>query len=234
MIHSGLYILRKAIDDLMLADLVRKKDQASLNAALNGLGALGPAAKSAAPIIGAAKDLEGTLRVRANYALARMAVSPAHQQLAVKALIEALDSEERGVALWSLQRIGPAARDAVPVLRKGLAEDANDRHAVALALVAIQGIEKAPDAWAFLIEALEAQNPYVAGQLGDLGPAAKPAVPLLLAMLADGNDRARLAAVQSLGKIAIEDAEVRRAITEVRRSDSWAYVLIWAANVLGG
>jgi beta-lactamase regulating signal transducer with metallopeptidase domain len=107
----------------------------------------------------------------------------------------------RRAALETLGNIGPAAQDAIPVLRKFLNATGEfslgNRVFSAKALWQITG--KADETLPVLINALKNEDSfYAADILGTMGPAAKPAIPTLQSALQSRERYTRLRAVIAL------------------------------------
>jgi len=151
--------------------------------ALQGLGA---AAAEAIPAL--ARMLGDPLANKyAAFALSGMG------RTATKALIEALaDPKRLDAAVWGIERIGPDAADATPVLVQALST--KDPSVFARAASALGGIgPQAKKAVPALIEALDdtTNRPAAAGALGRIGAEAKAAVPALMrCALSETTDKA--------------------------------------------
>ena len=144
-------------------------------------------------------------------------------QAAVPALIKALDSPVENLcinAASALGRLGPAARPAIPALEK-LLEHPNGwvKRNAAFSLWQIDGRTaivpllidhlKNEAAWTFL----ERMNPgperlFALQQLGEIGPPAQPAVPLVQHLLQTGDADLRAAAQKALEKISPRGANL--------------------------
>jgi HEAT repeat protein len=132
----------------------------------------------------AVKNLLGRLRKgdeRVVPALAR------HGATAVPGLIEVVkegNAPVQGLAMDALGQIGPAAKDAVPILAEGLAESSNDALAVqaARALGKI-GAASVPELLKVLDKGTPNRTILVAQAIEMIGPDAKAAEPLLVKQL---------------------------------------------------
>ncbi|MGH7193268.1 MAG: HEAT repeat domain-containing protein, partial [Candidatus Saccharimonadales bacterium] len=157
------------------------------------LAKIGPDAKEAAPALAEAlKGSDGDFRREAQFVLGTFGADAAP---AVPELIRSLDSNDeqvRNSAIYALGKIGPAAKAALPALR-GLrdSDDAFVRFAATWALVKID--PKNPQLIAAAVTELQKglsdERPLVrlesAAALGELGAAAKAAVPELKKVATD-------------------------------------------------
>jgi HEAT repeat protein len=179
-----------------------------LNAA-NVLAAIGPAAKDAVPtLIALLKDSKYTGRANAVSALGE--IGPAAKD-AVPALIEALKEDDRGVsgnAPRALGLIGPAAKAAIPLLERALQD--SDRRFRMQAAAYLWRIDTAfiSVSVPIMIEAIEnpprdSGNPsfYLSKALGDIGPPAKEALPVLRQVFDRPDDFGRWTAASALCRI---------------------------------
>jgi HEAT repeat protein len=173
------------------------------------LGRIGPEAKEAAPALAAAlDDAEGEYRREVQFALG--AIGPAAAP-AVPSLIESLDSDDdqiRNSAVYALGRIGPAAKTSASALTKLLSsEDDFVRFSALWALVRIEPNDKqlaaaaVPAMVVLLADSRELVRAEAATTLGELGPAAKAALPDLKKASADANPTVSAAAKQSIERI---------------------------------
>jgi HEAT repeat protein len=120
------------------------------------------------------------------------------------------DPETRAAAALALGRIGPAARRAIPRLEEVRDDDDEASPWAAFALARITG-DKMHVAW--LTRA--ARRRTEAGEaLGELGAAARPALPEVLALLR-GDKTARGSAVAALGRMGPEAAGAVPALTRL-------------------
>lgn len=178
--------------------------------AVHALRLIGPPAREAVP------DLKRVLtngdelvRVWAAQALAR--IDPAQAVACVPVLAAALSREEEVVEITeALQGIGPAARGAVPALKTALAAWPPPARPFALhALVAIdpgEALKSVPSFRAGLKDSNLEERRYSARALGLVGPAARDAVPDLLAALEDPDLCCE--AAEALGRIGPASREV--------------------------
>jgi HEAT repeat protein len=184
-------------------------------AAAEALGRVGPPAADAVPRLkDALHDCQLRVRVWAAFALIRITgESKPYLPLIISAL-----RDEPDAAAEALRRLGPAARSAIPALIKALDDDRAwvrggavralgafraDAKETVPALIALVGREERE-----ALEAREWDYPPNASEaialLGDFGPAAKEALPLLRRLATGGAmSDLRLAddAVQALDKI---------------------------------
>jgi HEAT repeat protein len=176
-----------------LAAALRHPDGAVGNAAAGALAGLGPRALASAPALRAALR-QDPAEVRSAAALALGEVIPEaaprgeETEESVAALVRALrEDRSADVSYWAaraLLKFGPAARNALPALVAAL----RDRGRPAARDVAADVLSRlGPDAVPLLGEALLdpqcGARRHVAQYLGDMGPAARPAVPALLRTL---------------------------------------------------
>jgi len=140
--------------------------------------------------------------------------------------------------VFRLREIGPAAKDAVPVLREAFKENNSDlRWRVVTALLFIGPGAKA--AVPELIEALEDEDINLRNQAVDalrcIGPEAKAAVPQLIKILKDSDNgfSIKYATIRALGKIG---AEPEKAVPELIKAfdDNEAHIGRIVAEALGG
>jgi HEAT repeat protein len=171
---------------------------------------LGPKAKDAVPALALElNDSSGDYRREVCFAIA--AVGP-DAKAAVPALIKALEDAEpqvRHSATYALGKIGPGAMDAVPSLQKSMAgEDPFLKIASVWALVHIQPKDLKLQVLAvpLLAKALDESDRErvkveVANTLGEIGPAAKPAIPALEKAAKDPSPAVSAAATEALKKV---------------------------------
>jgi RNA polymerase sigma factor (sigma-70 family) len=195
----------------LLRPLTTDKDHYVRRTAIEGLEALGPAARDAIDDLKkATKDASLTNQVRARAALAR--VTGDDEQVAALAeyltLVEPCDGAA-AFAASELERLGKQAKPAVRKLTDALKhKDAQVRVNAASALEVIDG--DADETIAALIDRLK-NDPErevrrtAAAALGAVGPKAKAAVPALRDALKDGGGGWWVAAA-ALGKIGGADA----------------------------
>ncbi len=155
------------------------------------------------------KSLEPAGRREVQYVLGQIgpAAAPATPQL-----IASLDDPHdrvRNSAIYALGKIGAGAKGAIPALQKlTTSEDAFARVGSLWALVYIQpgNSEVVAKAVPELIKSLDAERGMVraevASTLGQLGPAAKPALPALKKISTDdASEMVRSAAEKAIAKI---------------------------------
>ncbi len=172
------------------------------------LGQIGPAAadatESLAKLVG---DADPNTAIEAAHALAKIGPGA---KAAVPQLIAAVkDPEHRAshAAIYALGRIGAPAAAAEPVLLETI-KSADDSLSLesAWALVRIRGEETADAVMPDLLAGLASEQPEsratAAEVLGELGPAAKSAVPQLEAAAKDPDVRVRAMADKALKSIA--------------------------------
>lgn len=130
-------------------------------------------------------------------------------QRAVRSLARGLSDADGSVRSFSAQAlayIGPNARDSVPELVKLF--DRGNSHERIMVCQAFGTIGPSPsghDVVEALLRGLAAPdrnlNISAMDALGNIGSQAAPAIPLLVARLADGEDRTRMASVRALARI---------------------------------
>ena len=168
------------------------------------LGDLGPAAQAAVPYLLKALDAEDSYVRRAAFeALGKIGPTPE----SVSGLVAHLKTADANTVVMiceALAALGPGAQDAVPDLESVLEdEDARQRVAAAEALWKItDSVEPARSA---LIVELEAESQYVRNRamrvLGEMGPAAREALPILKEKLKEAEDPADRGNLEMLIKI---------------------------------
>jgi HEAT repeat protein len=189
--------------------------------AVFALGSIGADAEDAVPAVCAVLKEDSSDRVRCDAALALLKMYPASRMTATT-LAAALEDRillTRLNAAIALNRLGPDARPAVPALLKALEDKQNNTYIPGFNLsireTLLQGLGRASagsaDAVEALSQALQADSlpPLIlkpcraaaARALGDVGPEARSAVPLLQAALKDDNGKVRKAAEDALKKI---------------------------------
>jgi uncharacterized protein (TIGR03067 family) len=137
-------------------------------------------------------------------------------------VLKGRDRDARGEAFDALQKFGPKALPALPVLIDQLAApDKSSRTGAALAIGAIG--PKAIAAIPKLATALQDSDSYVrlfaAHALGHIGPGAKSAVPALLKQLRDEEGMVRSAVAGALGDIGQESATAVPALVAALRNE---------------
>jgi hypothetical protein len=229
----GLLVSGREYDGHSARYWTRALDSADTDArrrAIFAVGAIGASAGDAVPALARilADDADPECRTTAALALSKM--DPA-SRAAVPALAHALGDEEPGVRMNSalaLFRLKTEARPAVPALTRefkdlrnqvtfgGFSLTIQEMMVLALGRASAGSAEAVPA----LTEGLTAadNDPLrraLAQALGDVGPEARPAAPLLRALLKQEDQDVRRAAEEALGKIGgtrdgdkpLEDAE---------------------------
>jgi HEAT repeat protein len=181
-------------------DALSSPDAAARYRAVHALGAIGPEAGAAVPALAVIlrRDPEPRLRVEAALALSKM--RPASQR-AVPALAEALGDEDPQVRMYAviaLAGLGRASRPAVPALTAALQDETNETYVNTFtftiqeeAAIALgRATAGTPQAVPVLMETLRASpsdglRQAATRALGTVGAEARPAVPLLRALLRD-------------------------------------------------
>jgi HEAT repeat protein len=172
------------------------------------LGKMGPAAAPAAESL-ANLVADKNERVSEEAAMALGGIGPG-AKAAVPALIEALqqgDSPNAHAIVYALGKIGPDAAAAEPVLDDLLKRSSNLSlvNAWALTRICPPSEQLAAKTVPLLVAGLADSFPPVrhgaAEALGNLGPAAKPALPALQAALNDKDEGVRSAAAKAIAAI---------------------------------
>jgi HEAT repeat protein len=199
----------------LLAEALREQDGAVGNAAAGALAGLGPRALAAAPALRLALRQGPATEVRSAAALALGEVVPEaaprgeETEETVAALARALrEDRSADVYYWAaraLLKFGPAARAALPALAAAL----RDRGRPAAQDVAVDVLSRVgPEAVPVLGEALLdpqcGPRRQVAEYLGDMGPAARAAVPALARTLQGEDPWLRYTAAAALLRIDLE------------------------------
>lgn len=177
--------------------------------AVRVLGKIGPDAKEAAgPLAETLDGAEGQFRREAQFVLGMFGAAAAP---AVPELTKSLASDDeqiRNSAIYALGKIGPAAKPSATELRKLIAgDDEFTRFAALWALVRIEpkNIKLAAVAVPVLVKGLSDERPLVraesAATLGELGSAAKAALPALKKAAADEEAAVSAAAKEAIEKI---------------------------------
>jgi RNA polymerase sigma factor (sigma-70 family) len=202
----------------LLRPLLTDPDHYVRKAAIDGLGTLGPPAKAAVADLERVATNDPLLhrRVGARIALIRVAGASEERVRALAALIELKDEltgerkgelnpsgKEAGVyAASALHEMGPKAKAAEPQLLVALKNaDAGVRANAAYALGGL-GANSSPETITALIDLFK-KDPQrsVAWSLGEIGPAAKAAIPALRAALKEDGKGGWYVAADALAKI---------------------------------
>lgn len=210
---------RIAVPELMAA-LAGGDPSTSAQAAF-ALGAMGPEAHEAIPLLIETLEADPDINVRVAAASALGMIGSLTEEV-VPALIGVVNSQQearstRVAAIEALGRIGPAAREAIPSLIDELKVVSFAETASAEALGKI-GPEAIGPLSRFLVETVETQEREVGAAgashallqaiyaLGEIGPAANSVVPILIKALEEW-DYNRLFVIKTLGKVGIGNAE---------------------------
>ncbi|HEV3259903.1 MAG TPA: HEAT repeat domain-containing protein, partial [Gemmataceae bacterium] len=193
-----------------LTRLLEDDDSDVRNHAVRALGAIGAAAKSAVPALIPLLQDQGWCEIRESAAGALADIDPKDPNI-VPALGRALGDDMREVrasAAAALGKLGPGAKAALPALKKALNSEQEGQEDLIKVLVQI-----GPAAVPTLIELLGAEKPEIRSQaatiLGDMGPAARVAVPALKEALQDQEPVVRSAAAAALQVLREKDTPVR-------------------------
>jgi HEAT repeat protein len=166
------------------------------------LGAIGPKAKPATPVL--LKLLkEGGVSVRVHSAEALGLIGREIGPEAIEQLTAALRDKSDNVqqsAVIALGRLGDAAKPSLPAIEKALADGIFNTPVDAVeAIYKITG-DKQRVVPLLLVEAVGEDDPERAGELlAGLGESARPAVPKLIAHLASDNPQFRYYSAIALG-----------------------------------
>jgi HEAT repeat protein len=137
---------------------------------------------------------------------------------AVPALARAVadpDPEVRRLAAYALRQIGPDARDAAPDLEKALADSVPAvKRAAAYALLAVSPDSAAP--LPTLIEAIQLGDARAIVAVGQMGPAAREAIPSLVQAMGNRSTVVRVQAVQALARSDPSDKAAQAALARAR------------------
>ena len=186
--------------------------------AAEALAAIGPAAKAAVPAL---KELASSDRsyVGNEARTALLAIDEEHAVI-VSEMIEQLksgDKQARQIAMMLLGDQGREAREAIPVLmqilREELGKDPTASRDAVMALGQLQASEAIP----VFMDLIKEQRTQVGSTelvwqaiqaLGNMGEAAKPAIPMILDILKDKNEDTTLrgAAACALGNLQADEA----------------------------
>ncbi len=208
----------------LLRPLLTDSEEYVRRAAIDGLGVVGSAASDSVDDLErvATNDPQLFLRVRARIALIQIAGPSEERVQALAAFLEMKDELEAGPrgekkqsdmeaaarhAADALGELGTKAQAATPILLVAL-QDPTTRHVAARTLGRIGS--KSPEAIAVLIDILQNDSMYerrrsAAADLGDFGPAAKDAIPVLREEIERDPNPGWYVAADTLGKIGGED-----------------------------
>lgn len=223
--------LQELLDDLLEADgppplginlsLSEAEDRLR---AVQTLGALGPSALSAAPmLVKLFSDPVYAVRIGAMKAVAAMGEG------AIPLLIEALGDQGdvvRALASKALSTIGPKAKDAVPVLSQLLVQERSKDLRAQVAYTLAHIAPEIDGAIPALIHALSKDSNEVTRRnaclaLERLGAKAKDAIPAIIErLLTDGDATVRSLAADALPFIAEKNKEVESALKKALKDDS--------------
>ncbi len=178
------------------------------------LGALGPRAAPAVPLLASMMNEEKDPELRRQASLALSKIGSA-SITAIDELTAALSDEDAAVrmnAAVTLQRLGPEAKTAIPALLKAI-HDPENQHYFGTYVVSVQeaavlalGRIGDPDVVPDLIAALDAPSVdrlpiAIARAIEQIGPEAKQAIPRLREMLSDEDLEVREAATRALVRL---------------------------------
>jgi len=224
---------KAAVTDLAAA----LADKEIRSIAADALGSIGKEAKAGVPglvqIVREEKD--PSLRMTAGVALAR--IDPSAAGPAAPLFAEALrnpDGRVRHDATIMLQMLGPAGREATPILTELLREKAQYMRQIAANAVCYS---RDPRAVPALVEALEKDaevsvRSTAAMALGFVGPDAKAAVPALEGKLKDADIGTRIVSAEALWKITKDEERTVPVLIEALRHKN-TYMVGLSAGILG-
>jgi HEAT repeat protein len=186
---------------------------------------IGPLAKPAIPALKTwFSSPNPRMKARSAEAVAR--IDPEQVGPAIVVLLEMISRKQgrdRDSAVSSLIRVGPAAKSAVPRLVEILQDPRTASAGPALAILAIDPASGKP-ALDWIHQKLkngpddDHANDLVR-EMGKLGPAAKPLVPELIALLKSPSEYFRSSAARALGLVGPEAADALPALREAAKSD---------------
>jgi HEAT repeat protein len=177
--------------------------------AVRTLGRIGPEAKAAVPqLTAAANDSVAGFRREALFALAGIGPAAAASLPTIESRLNDETPEVQYAAIYALGKIGPADKSAVPMLRKNLAgDDPFLKMASVWALLKIEGNDATlvktalPILTGLLKDEHELRRIEAAHSLGEIGPAAAAALPLLKELAESDTAAVRKAAAEAIQKI---------------------------------
>jgi HEAT repeat protein len=216
----------------VLTALLEKDDEGTRAIILGTLERLGQKARPMAPVlVGLLNGRDVPSRIYAAKAVCR--VDPKHAREALPVLVELLKDESyQDTVIDALQGMGPAAKGAVPALIT-LLDNAEHLHRKLGIINVLRGLgQDAKAAIPALTRKLseEQTSIHAADALGQIGPQAKPAIPMLKVLLKADEDKARSRAAQALASIDRTGAAVLQ-LKEALRDES-GVVRVWAAYAL--
>ncbi len=190
-----------------LVALLDRMDSSTQATLLWSIGQIGPGPELMPTLTRFLNSTNGNVRSPAVFALGAMGPAAAS---AVPALVECLSSDRgpRNNAANALGRIGPAAKSALPVLRR-LVEDP-DFMVQQNAAFAIWRIARETNHVSILVRGLDQARKslvtlgnvsWLCGILGEMGPAASDAIPILDELCHHEQEYIRIAATNALEKI---------------------------------
>jgi HEAT repeat protein len=219
---------------ILIAALENEEDYVRTHA-LWALETFGPKAKAAIPtLVRALKNDEGN----ASFVAHALGAIDA-EGISTPVLIEALgneDSEMRRFAAFGLSRIGRKAGAAEKALHHGLRDtDLGARIAAAEAYWSVSG--KADEAVGALRSVLQTPSDWLvqmwaAGALAEIGPAAKAAVPELIAALKSDTRYVVSSSAEALGKIGPDAASAVPALAARLEQCDDDYIRVCLARAL--
>ncbi len=190
----------------LLIKYAQENDSTPLvNNALSSLGNIGPAAISAKPLLLSLLSSPDRLRITAAIALWQVDSNELNHVLpTLLADISAARPQGLNHSITILGRMGPPAAAAVPRLLEIWESAGRDRFIAGAALIKIQpGLTSKilPEIISELKQADQFRRDIAGGLLGEIGPAAKGAMPQLTAMLKDSDPDVVRTATETIKKI---------------------------------
>jgi len=156
-------------------------------------------------------------RLTAALAVARVSPDAAARERAIGVLIAATGSGEPMQGPYLLRQLGPAAEPAREALRSVLQSDTYATAHAAAALLVLGGDDAAPAAAWFRERLTEGPGSGPISLLAEVGPAAAPLVPTLLAIARDPAHPRRGTALRAIRLAGARGEEVRAAFAAARR-----------------
>ncbi len=173
----------------VLCEIAENPDDNLRMEALNALALMGPPAKAAEPVLSAAlkNEQDSTHFLLASEALGKVDPAAAAQQLSAIAL-DAAAGSRRAWALAALLNLAPKGQEAVPLLEQLLHDDQQNEHLRVMAANVLWRMKQPAELLVAALCALASAKDSSAGAealtiLGEMGPAAKSAVPALVKLL---------------------------------------------------
>ncbi|HID08178.1 MAG TPA: HEAT repeat domain-containing protein [Armatimonadetes bacterium] len=196
---------------------LNSKDDEERETAAKALCKIGPKAKDAIPTLkfAAVHEKNKVVQVWSHCALAKIGSNPQEHILFLIDALEDTNKEVIEAVAYALGEIGPPAKQAVPTLIEALS---NEDWMLRATIIRCLGRIGDSSVVSVLIKALKDKNVNVRSSalyaLGDIGPAAKQAIPAVREAVHDTDDLVMLAAHCALAKIGDNPQEHIRAIIQ--------------------